>query len=119
MIDHVDDKSGSSENAESFQRSVAEMNQAFPSHVMGVDISSLIHCWVLWISADLKWKWQQSFFFLLSLEIPKLYEDRLHVDLFCCGELGLRLGTGIRSTQKPQHHVSPTDTHTAWVFLPL
>lgn len=81
------------------------------SDVMGVEIptSALLHSWVRWISVNLQWcPLVVVFFFSFSFETVW----RQTADLFFCGEFRSRLGTGIRSTQKPQRHVSPTHTHT-------
>lgn len=96
-------------------------------------VISEIYCWDHWafpIPTLMLWEWRfpRRLFSLLlvPLDFCKPAVDMVVVffcfsletvwrqtaDLFFCGEFGSRLGTGIRSTQKPQRHVSRTHTHT-------
>lgn len=80
------------------------------SDVMGVDNS----CHISFIVGStgflqtLSWCADSLYFWLNCMKIDS-------ADLFFCGKLEWRLGTGIRSTHKPQRYVSPTDTHSLGV----
>lgn len=80
--------------------------------VMGVDSSSHILCPSLLVPLDFcRPADDVGVVFFLS----KLYEDRHCWPFLLWKKLKWRLGTGIRSTHKPQRHVSPTDTHSLGV----
>lgn len=85
-----------------FQRSVIEMTKPVPSRLWcygsGCFFPHLLGQCSFWRSPP-------------PMEYLKCIKTN-SADLFFCGKVEWRLGTGIRSTHKPQRHVLPTDTHT-------